>query len=122
MDLILYCCLVVGSVSHQAPSLRSPEAIVYMGASAADLATTYRFLADGELFEVNPIGKRLGRRPALVVGLGAAADVAGLYLWQKHIARKWPRLGKVGLYVAAGFRVYLAVRNERHLAFVKGRR
>jgi hypothetical protein len=117
---ILAPCLVLAislPLAAQAPDshpLRLPI-LIFAGAAAADWATTYGVLATNRTTEGNPLLAMTASRPVPTVVVGAAMDVAGVWTWHHVVGRKHPKLAAVGLYVAASFRVYLAVRSRRML-------
>ncbi|MCX6543790.1 MAG: hypothetical protein NTV05_05180 [Acidobacteria bacterium] len=104
----LLVLLVVAPASAQ--SLRRATA-TYAHGVALDYATTYQALGRGAR-ETNPVVNWIPNRSAMLA-VGAAGDAAGAYLWVKVVGKKHRRLAAIGLYVAAGVRVWLAVHNDR---------
>ena len=91
------------------PSLALPSG-VFAAAAAADWTSTYYALDNG-CKEDNVVINRLQRHPPLLIFAGAGIDVAGMWAWNTYVGRQHPRLAKIGLYAAAGFRLYLAAKN-----------
>ena len=100
---------VVTSASAQ--SLKIPTA-AFAIAAAGDWTTTAVGLAGGAR-EQNPLLKRFHGNPASTVTAGALIDLAGVFVWHHAVGRHHPKLARTGLYVAAGFRTYLAIHNMR---------
>lgn len=115
-SLALACLLCASTVAAQPsdppkpPSLKLPT-IVYAGAAAADLVSTYAFLSDTPLKEANPLLFFTDSKPVPTVLVGAAADVVTLLVLHHFLGESHPKALAVGLYVAAGVRVGLAARN-----------
>src|SRR5579864_484765 len=93
---------------------RSPEAGVFGGAAALDGATTVHFLVFHHGHEDNPLIK-WAPTTASTIAFGAALDVTTLAVWER-LTREHPHVQKLGLYVAAGARVFVAGRNEYRIA------
>jgi len=104
--------LVLGlSVSAQAQDLTAPT-FTFAAAAASDWVTTYRNLSSPYgITEINPLLKFTHAKPVPTVLAGAALDVAGVVAWNGLVGKRHPKLARVGLYAAAGFRVWLASRN-----------
>lgn len=98
------------------PSLKLPT-IVFAGAATADWVTTYRNMDYNcpTCGESNPLLNWVGQKPKTTIAMGAAMDVAGVWAWNKYVGKKHKKIAAAGLYVMAAFRVFLAVRNARHL-------
>jgi hypothetical protein len=94
------------------PGFRVPLT-VYAAAAVADNLTTYRVLGTGYGQENNPLVGWMDNRPATMLAVGAAADTAAVWALQRWLGPAHPRLVRVGLYVASGVRVALAVKNDR---------
>jgi hypothetical protein len=92
-------------------SLRGPT-VVFALAATADWLSTRRMLAAGG-YERNPGLAALDHKPALLIAAGATADVLGVWAWNRFVGRKHPKIAKAGLYLAAGFRLFLTVHNLR---------
>lgn len=60
--------------------------------------------------EQNPLINWTDNVPTMIA-LGAAIDVGGYWLAHRLVARRHPKLFKVGLYAAGSFRFYLAAKN-----------
>jgi hypothetical protein len=103
------------TLAHAQPdgsSLKLPTAI-YLGAASADVATTICCQHAG-CKEDNPLVSWLKPQgTAVMLVVGEAADLTGLWARNRFVGRKHPRLAKVGLYVVAGVRVAVAARNFR---------
>jgi hypothetical protein len=92
--------------------------VIFAGAAASDLATTYAGLSrDGarEYRELNPLLSITHSRPAPTVALGAATDAAGVWAWNRYVGRRHQKWAGAGLYAAAGFRLWCAGHNLRAL-------
>jgi len=92
--------------------------VIFGGAAASDLATTYAGLSrDGARAyrEINPLLSITHSRPAPTVALGAATDAAGVWAWNRWVGRQHPKWATAGLYAAAGFRLWCAGHNLRAL-------
>lgn len=125
MNGILLCCAILSGVSEAAKvpapvvpveevqaerkgeSLKTAT-VVFAVAASLDWGSTYQFLDAGTLQEVNPMLAWLKNQPVKTVAVGAAIDVAGVYLWNRTVGRKYPKLAKVGLFLAAVHRLFLA--------------
>lgn len=84
--------------------------LIFAGAAAADWASTYRNLAPYG-HEANPLLQPFHDQPVPTVIAGAALDVAAVWTWNRFIGRRHPKMAALGLYAAAGFRVWMAARN-----------
>jgi hypothetical protein len=82
--------------------------------AAVDWATTAHSLAFHHGYEENPV-INWAPTPATTIAVGAAIDVAAMALWER-LTRDHPRTATVGLYLAAGARLFLAGRNEYRIA------
>ena len=86
---------------------------MFAGAALTDWSTTHYNLSHGH-HEANPMLGWLNDKPGPTVVVGAAIDVAGVWLVNRYLGRKHPKLTAIGLYLAAGFRVALSVDNFSH--------
>lgn len=116
MGMILVILLVAmfscpAAAQERQPSLKIPSAI-FLTSAAADWTTTYRVGAVGGV-EVNPLYSWAEPNQKLIVMTGVASDVAGLWMWNRFVGRKHPKIARAGLIGMSGFRFYLAVHNER---------
>lgn len=102
--------LLTSASGASAQTLKLPNSI-FAAAATADWVSTYQFIQRGAN-ETNPLINRMQTKPALMIASGAAIDVAGLWAWNRYVGEKHPRLAAVGLYAAAGFRIWLAARNN----------
>jgi hypothetical protein len=123
--LVVLGLLVVRNASAQALSPASAPSVdqivpasdwtaqaVFLSAAAADWASTYIVLSTGPAAtEANPELAWLNGHPRAIVALGAGTDVVGVWLLQRFVGRHHPRVTSGALYLAAGFRVALTVRN-----------
>jgi hypothetical protein len=95
-----------------APSLKFPTAI-YLASASADIATTVYCQSAG-CREDNPMVNWLEPRGTTVMlAAGEAADIAGLWAWNRFVGRRNPKLAKIALYVVSGVRFAIAARNIR---------
>jgi hypothetical protein len=92
--------------------------ILFSGAAAADLATTYAGLSRDRvhLIETNPLLSVTGNRPVPTVALGAALDLTGLWTWNHYVGRQHPKWAAAGLYAATAYRFWCARSNLRVLS------
>lgn len=88
---------------------------VFAVAAASDWTATYHGISSGAFNEGNPTVAWAQGRPALMVAAGVAEDVALALAWRRLVGRRHPRVAAVGLYAAAGFRVYLAAKGVRYI-------
>lgn len=111
MRYVLLLALVLSATPVVAQDLQLPT-IAFASAASADWVTTYRHMPYAR--EENPMLRWLDHKPAAMVAVGAGLDVASVYGWKKLTRhhRKWQT---IGLYSAAAFRTFLAVRNTRRL-------
>jgi hypothetical protein len=93
--------------------------MTFASAAAADWVTTYRHMPYAR--EENPLLRWLDEKPKTMIALGVGLDVASAYGW-KRLTRKHPKWQKAGLYSAAAFRTFLAIRNTRRLQHLKRHR
>jgi hypothetical protein len=101
---------------------RSPEdtsghrtaAWMFGTAATIDWATTAHSLAFHHGHEQNPL-INWAPTPATTIAVGAAIDIAGAALWER-LMRDHPTQARIGLYVAAGARLFVAGRNEYRIA------
>jgi len=104
--------LLALSTTARAQSLKVPTAVYLMSASA-DVATTVYCQSAG-CREDNPIVNWLEPHGTTVMlSVGETADMAAVWAWNRTVGRKYPKLARVGLYVAAGVRFAIAARNVR---------
>jgi hypothetical protein len=103
------------------PSLKIAS-VAFLSAAALDWSSScVNFNTAHGATEFNPELAWLNGHPRAIVALGAAQDVAGLWLWARFVGRQHPRLANAGLYVAAGFRVAIAARNvSRYRRYLAG--
>lgn len=87
---------------------------MFAAAAAADWATTYHGLKHYRLRETNPLLRPLDHRPAKMVLLGGAIDVAAVAGWHYAVGRDHPRIAAAGLWTMTAFRAYLAFHNLRN--------
>lgn len=104
--------LLLSLVLMQEPADRVATS-VFAAAATADWVSTYRFMHSGVGKEDNPALNWVGKRPVATVALGASMDIVGAWAWKRYVGRRHPKLARVGFYAAAGFRIWLTVRNER---------
>jgi hypothetical protein len=83
---------------------------MFGSAASIDWATTAHSLAFHHGHEQNPL-INWAPTPAATIAVGAAIDVVGAALWER-LMRDHPRQARIGLYVAAGARLFVAGRNE----------
>lgn len=107
--LLIISLLLVPSIAH---AQDKPALIAFGVAASADWATTYQFSSKRVLTESNPTINWLYDTPKAMVLTGAAIDVVGTVGWFK-LTKRHTRIRAIGLYSAAAFRVFLAVRNEQ---------
>jgi cytochrome c oxidase subunit 2 len=103
-------------VSVAAPT-RTPDraATMTFGAAAvADAATTIHYLEFHHGYEQNPL-INWAPTPLATVAVGAALDLAAVAVWGR-MTRGHPRVANAGLYVASGFHIFFAARNESRIA------
>lgn len=122
MLLVLALVLVPAGVAAQTEAT-NPDVglrianIVYASGVASDYATTYRTLMTSEgTHERNPLVNWL--EPTSIhamFALGIGLDAASVWAWNRYVAKRWPRLAKVGLYVGAAVRIGFAIDNTRRL-------
>ena len=96
-----------------APPARTPSrhaTLTFGAAAAADWATTFHSLEFHHGREKDPIIS-WAPTPATTIAAGAMLDVAAFMLWRRFTSGH-PRLANTGLYLASGFRVWVAGRNE----------
>ena len=113
---LLFLVLLVASpamAQDSKPSLKLPT-VVFTAGATADWITTYRNVTRGGS-EANPLLRPLREHPKALVATGAAMDVAGVLIWNHYAGRNHPKLGMIGLYVAAGARFYMAYKNNQRL-------
>ena len=113
---LLFLVLLVASpamAQDSKPSLKLPT-VVFTAGATADWITTYRNVTRGGS-EANPLLRPLREHPKALVATGAAMDVAGVLIWNHYMGRNHPKLGMVGLCVAAGARFYMAYKNNQRL-------
>jgi hypothetical protein len=95
------------------PSLRRATA-VYAIAGALDVASTAAFVLRGG-HEGNPLLAPMQDKPALMLTVGVATSVTGVWAWNRFVGRKHPKIAAIGLYAAAGVHAFLAARNyQKH--------
>jgi hypothetical protein len=94
------------------PGLRIPAAL-WAGAVTADQITTFQFSSrySGLLRERNPLIRGLDGHPSWLVAAGTTLDAAAGWAAYRLLGRSHPRLLKIALYGAAGYRTYLAIYN-----------
>jgi hypothetical protein len=90
-------------------SLKLPT-MVFAFAAGADAVTTYRNLSAGGN-ELNYFLKDIDHTGA-TIAVSVAADVVGVWAWNRYVGRKHPKLAKVGLYAASALRFFVAARNH----------
>ena len=110
VTLFFLVCMADG-LPASAQSLKLPT-LVYAGAVTADWSSTYRTLSLGGT-ERNIALRFLHDDPVKTVVVGAAMDAIGAWVWNRYIGKTHPKLATIGLYAAAGFRTWCAVRNTR---------
>ena len=113
---LLFLVLLVASpamAQDSKPSLKLPT-VVFTAGATADWITTYRNVTRRGS-EANPLLRPLREHPKALVATGAAMDVAGVLIWNHYMGRNHPKLGMIGLYVAAGARFYMAYKNNQRL-------
>jgi hypothetical protein len=93
---------------------RHAAAWMFGTTAAIDWMTTAHSLAFHHGHENNPL-INWAPTPATTIAVGAAIDVAAVALWER-LMRHHPRAATVGLYVAAGARLFVAGRNEYRIA------
>ena len=93
---------------------RHAAAWMFGTAAAIDWMTTAHSLAFHHGHENNPL-INWAPTPATTIAAGAAIDVAAVAVWER-VMRTHPRAATVGLYVAAGARLFVAGRNEYRIA------
>jgi hypothetical protein len=110
---VLFGALIAMTItaSATAQSFKLPT-VAFLVAAAGDWTTTAVDLAAGAS-EVNPVLKPFHNAPIATVAAGAAIDVAGLHAWTHFVGKRHPKIATTGLYMAAAFRAYLAIRNMR---------
>lgn len=109
------CCLFVAGLEGPVPfkpaapavSLKLPT-IVFALAAAADIGVTHVGLRTGRQKEVNIFLKHLDSRPVATTVVAVAADVVGVYAWNRFVGRRWPKVARAGLLGSAIFRFVLA--------------
>jgi hypothetical protein len=111
--LVLAFVLVCGLPAVSAQSLRVPTTVFALS-SMADWSSTYVGLSNGT-GEQNPLLWFTESRPLPTVLVGASMDVAAVWAWNRYVGRSHPKLARIGLYVAAGFRFWLTYRNVSSL-------
>lgn len=113
--IVVAASLLLGSSIHaqdtpqNPPSLKVPT-FVFAGAAAADWTTTYVSARRGNR-ERNPLLSGLSRHPVALVITGAAIDVGSVWAWNRYVGKRHRKIATIGLYIASGFRVWLAARN-----------
>jgi len=113
--VLVACVLGLTASRAQAQDHLTRPTITFAAAATADWITTYRFLSSPYgIPEANPMLAFTHARPVPTVLAGTAMDVAGVYAWRRFVGPRHQRIARVGLYAAAGFRVWLAARNVRH--------
>lgn len=109
--------------AQESESLKKPI-IVFSAAAAADWITTYRshstfrnctdHFCGGAREERNVLISNI-KQPAKMVLAGAAIDAASIFLVNKMLGKKHPRVARALFYGAAAYRGFLAARNETTL-------
>jgi len=108
---LLLCAL--WSLPASAQSLKIPT-IVFAGAATADLTTTYLNLSAPGI-EENPALKWTRNDALMTVAAGAVLTSVGVWMWNRCVGRRHPRLARLGLYIGAAIEVGVAARNiHRH--------
>jgi hypothetical protein len=110
--IVTLLCLLGVSAGASAQSVKVPT-IVFAGAALADWSTTHYNLSQGN-HEANPMLVWLNDKPGPTVIVGASVDVVGVWLVNRYLGRKHPKLTAIGLYLSAGFRVALSINNFTH--------
>ncbi len=95
------------------PGLVLPTTIA-AGAATADWVSTYYALTHATVREVNPVLRPLDHRPAKMVLLGGAIDVATVWAWNQRMGSARPGVAVSGLVAMAAFRTVLAIHNVRN--------
>ena len=108
---LLLACAVSAAAQPTEHSLRLSTA-VFAGAATADWVSTYQMTQRGAV-EKNRLYAWTDKRPVLLVTVGTVSDVVGVWAWNTYVGKHHPKIATIGLYVMAGFRVYLAVHNSR---------
>jgi hypothetical protein len=104
--LPLALLLVAAPVSGQ--SLKLPTT-VFLASAAVDWSSTAACEAHG-CHETNPLINWI-EPPGAMIAVGAAADVATLYVIHRFWGKRHPKLMRVGLYAVSALRVSIAARN-----------
>lgn len=108
--ILIVAALILVPTAASAQSLKHATGAFIVGATC-DWITTFHNISDGA-HEQNPLLYGIGHDKAIPTVLpGIALDAAGVFAWKRFIAPKHPKLAAVGLYAAAGFRVYLVFHN-----------
>jgi hypothetical protein len=110
--IVTLLCLLGAGAPASAQSLKVPT-IVFAGAALADWSTTHYNLSHGH-HEANPMLWWLNDKPGPTVVIGASIDVAGVWLVNRYLGRRHPKLTAIGLYLSAGVRLALSVDNFTH--------
>jgi hypothetical protein len=97
--------------AESAHPLRVPT-VVFSAAAAADWVSTYRLQQRGG-HEQNRMYSWADGRPEVIVTIGAASDVLGVWAWNRYVGRRHPRIARIGLYGASTFRIWLALHNSQ---------
>lgn len=112
--IFIIWCLALGSTDSLAQiSLKLPTSIFAVSA-AADWVSTARLLSSGGV-ENNPLLRPSQDHHTALLAVGIASDVVGVWAWHRWVGRKHPKIARAGLYMAAGFRLFLAVRNGHQM-------
>jgi hypothetical protein len=115
--VLLGMLCLLPSVPAFTQSLTLPT-LLFSGAAAADLATTYAGLSrdSDRLVETNPVLSVTRNRPMPTVALGAMLDLTGLWTWNHYVGRQHPKWAAAGLYAATAYRLWCARSNLRVLS------
>lgn len=108
--VLLFVVVPASAGADEAPRSLVLPTMVFAAGAAADWTSTFHALDDG-CKEDNILINRFQKRPGVMIATGIGIDVAGAWAWNHYVGRNHPTLAKVGLYAAAAFRAYLAIRN-----------
>ena len=111
---LLVACLSAGAASAQDhASLRRPLG-VYAAVGTLDVASSLYCQKMPSCHEDNPLFHWAAPAgPVVMLSISSAADATTVWALHRWLGKRHPRLVATGLYVAAGVRAVLVVRNIR---------